>query len=71
MSTPGPTELKALIKLDALVEEHRNVFCPSYDGCLDEVVAKGWTSWTCAGCCLFGVSVAPDLLGASSQRQPV
>jgi hypothetical protein len=68
MSTFGPAELKNLIRLDAVVEEHRNLFCPSYDGCLDEVVAKGWTSWTCARCPLFAVHTQADVVSASSQR---
>jgi hypothetical protein len=68
MSTFGPAELKTLIKVDALVETHRNLFCPSYDGCLDQAVAQGWTSWSCARCPLFGVPTQADVVGASSQR---
>lgn len=68
MNAHGPAELKALIKLDALVEAHRNLFCPGYDECLDEAVAQGWTSWTCVRCPMFAVSAQADVVGASSQR---
>ena len=47
IANPTPAELKTLIKLDACVEEHRNLFCGLYDDCLDEAVEKGWASWTC------------------------
>lgn len=33
--------------------EVRNVFCRSYDGCLDLAVKKNWRSWTCGKCPLL------------------
>lgn len=32
------------------VEEHRNLDCPSYDGCLDVAVRADWLDWTCKAC---------------------
>lgn len=70
MKPVGPAELKSLLKVDALVEEHRNLFCPSYDTCLDEAVARAWTSWTCARCPLFAVAAHEDLVPLVALRQP-
>ena len=33
--------------------ETRNVFCRSYDSCLDLAVKKNWRSWTCGKCPLL------------------
>ena len=35
------------------LNESRNVFCRSYDSCLDLAVKKNWRSWTCAKCPLI------------------
>ena len=51
--SPGPAELPVLIKEDGRVLEHRRLFCGSYDQCLDQAVAAGWVSWTCARCPSF------------------
>jgi hypothetical protein len=53
VDTAGPAELPTLIKLDARVEELRNLYCVRYDFCLDEAVQKGWASWACTRCQLF------------------
>lgn len=53
LTSQVPVELTKLIDPERDVEEYRNVFCEHYDGCLDDVVSKGWTSWTCARCPLF------------------
>ncbi|HUB06777.1 MAG TPA: hypothetical protein VMB50_07245 [Myxococcales bacterium] len=63
---PNPTELEAAINPDAHgrkagVESHRRLFCPHYDDCLDEAVARGWNSWTCSRCPLNAVS--PEVEG--------
>lgn len=52
-ASPGPAELLVLIKEDFRVPEHRRLFCESYDQCLDQAVAAGWVSWTCARCPSF------------------
>ena len=74
---PNPTELDAAINPEATgrtqrgVESHRRLFCPRYDDCLDEAVAKGWNSWTCARCPLIDSSpkVEGDLEGYATQRR--
>ncbi|HEY7725314.1 MAG TPA: hypothetical protein VH880_08265 [Anaeromyxobacteraceae bacterium] len=53
IASPCPSELKQAIKLESRIEEQRSLFCARYDGCLDEAVEKGWTSWSCARCPLF------------------
>ncbi|HET9594542.1 MAG TPA: hypothetical protein VFP65_03125 [Anaeromyxobacteraceae bacterium] len=45
----GPMALPAVIA-ETAVQDHRSLFCPSYDGCLDHAVVSGWVSWSCAGC---------------------
>ncbi|HVP66615.1 MAG TPA: hypothetical protein VMT17_05075 [Anaeromyxobacteraceae bacterium] len=49
---PHPTMLPAPIEQEC-VAEHRNLFCPSYDPCLDIALAQRWPSWTCARCAFF------------------
>jgi hypothetical protein len=55
ITTRGPVELKVLIRPESPVEAQRALFCAFYDACLDEAVARSWTSWTCARCSLFAV----------------
>ncbi|HTP53156.1 MAG TPA: hypothetical protein VMK42_20880 [Anaeromyxobacteraceae bacterium] len=52
--SPHPTMLAAPIEQDG-VAEHRNLFCPNYDPCLDLALAERWPSWTCARCPLFSL----------------
>jgi hypothetical protein len=70
---PSPTELIAPINPDRGVEGHRNLFCSHYDGCLDEAVAKGWTSWSCQRCGLHAVQpkVEGGLESYATQRRLV
>jgi hypothetical protein len=49
---PNPTRLAALVRPEA-VERHRSLVCEQYDGCLDEALEHGWTSFTCERCELF------------------
>ncbi len=65
---PRPTELKVPIGPDRRIEEHRNLFCAQYDGCLDEAVKQGWNGWTCAQCNLFAVAPAPRLADYAERR---
>jgi len=58
---PFPTELSSPINPEAhgnspSVEAHRNLYCHHYDGCLDEAVKRGWNSFTCMACPLYGVN---------------
>ena len=62
LTSQVPAELTKLIDPERDVEEYRNVFCEHYDGCLDEVVSKGWMSWTCARCPLFSGEVGSGLI---------
>jgi hypothetical protein len=32
------------------------LFCNHYDNCLDEAVKKGWNSFTCMACPMYGVN---------------
>lgn len=74
---PNPTELDAAINPEAGrrnkhgVDAHRNLYCVHYDDCLDEAVAKGWNSWTCARCPLNQPSprVEGDLVDYATQRR--
>lgn len=70
MNAVGPAELKTLLRADSLIEEHRNLFCPTYDDCLDQAIERGWASWTCAQCPIFGATAQDDLTPDAAFRQP-
>jgi hypothetical protein len=54
LTLPGPSELLNLINPDCRgVETHRNLYCPSYDCCLDQAVQQRWRSWSCVRCAFF------------------
>jgi hypothetical protein len=63
LAKPTPTELASPIHPDRGVEGHRNLFCAHYDGCLGEAVRRGWNSWTCGRCHLFGLQAAEAGIG--------
>lgn len=58
-SQPNPTPLAALIRSEATVLGHRNLYCLHYDGCLDVAVKLDWDSWSCEKCPLFRVQEEP------------
>jgi hypothetical protein len=41
------------------VEYHRNLYCPTYDHCLDRAVRQRWKSWTCVTCAYFSFRFEP------------
>lgn len=47
----GPEPLPA--PLEDHVEEHRHLFCRSYDACLNQAAHENWESWSCAHCVRF------------------
>jgi hypothetical protein len=59
MLLPHPTPLLQLIRSEAVVSGHRNLYCLHYDACLDVAVKADWDSWTCEKCPLFAVHDAP------------
>ena len=50
----GPEPLQNLLSRRK-VPRNRNLFCPRYEACLDEAMARGWVSFTCARCARFEV----------------
>jgi hypothetical protein len=56
---PNPTPLLQLIRSEAIVSGHRNLYCIHYDACLDVAVKLEWDSFTCEKCPLFSVHDAP------------
>ena len=68
-ASPGPAELLVLIKEDFRVPEHRRLFCESYDQCLDQAVAAGWVSWTCARCPSFQAEEHRRIDGFAQQHK--
>lgn len=65
----GPDPLPALIA-ESQVGSHRDVFCSSYDACLDRAAQEDWTSWTCAHCARFRAprrALPPDAASASGE----
>jgi hypothetical protein len=75
---PCPMDLEQTINPEpgpkrAGVETHRNLNCHHYDNCLDEAIRRGWQSFTCAKCPMYGVAVPPQrgLEAYATQRRPV
>ncbi|WP_426756876.1 hypothetical protein [Myxococcus sp. Y35] len=61
---PRPTEFRLPLRAESFsIDEHRNVHCRFYGGCIDVAVKKDWDSFTCAKCPLFHEDRAP---GASA-----
>jgi hypothetical protein len=62
LAKPVPTELTTPINLEGSrkmsVEAHRNLFCGSYDDCLNEAVKRGWNSFTCERCPNYSLTEA-------------
>jgi hypothetical protein len=56
---PNPSPLAQLIRSEATVGGHRNLYCLHYDSCLDVAVKLDWDSWSCEKCSLFEVHDAP------------
>jgi hypothetical protein len=56
---PNPTPLATLIRSEATVSGHRNLYCFHYDACLDVAVKLDWDSWSCEKCPLFRVQEQP------------
>jgi hypothetical protein len=68
----GPVPLPALI--EDHVEEHRDLFCRSYDTCLGRAIREQWTSWSCAQCVRFRAlrrATAAPAAGAAAIPQGV
>jgi hypothetical protein len=60
MLLPSPAELALPINPDnGDVEYHRNLYCPTYDHCLDRAVRQRWKSWTCVTCAYFSFRFEP------------
>ncbi len=47
----GPVPLP--VPIEDHVEEHRHLFCSSYDLCLSRAARGDWASWTCRHCVRF------------------
>jgi len=56
---PNPAPLLQLIRSEATVSGHRNLYCVHYDACLDVAVKMDWDSWSCEKCALFRIHDAP------------
>jgi len=62
---PNPTPLATLIRSEATVAGHRNLYCFHYDACLDVAVKLDWDSWSCEKCPLFRVQEEPRTFAGS------
>jgi hypothetical protein len=69
IASRGPTQLVAPINPERRVEADRNLFCGSYDDCLDYAIGSGWSSWTCARCPVFALGPTPHGLESHAQRR--
>jgi hypothetical protein len=73
LAKPCPTELTTPINPERGLEGQRNLFCVHYDGCLDEAVRRGWSSWCCTACGLATAEPeeADGIDGYATQRKVV
>lgn len=65
---PRPMPLEGPIKED-VVQEHRNLYCLSYDRCLDACVQQGWPGWTCR-MCTYRCAGTPPEVGVFAEARP-
>ena len=63
---PNPTESSE--NPAVVTRGHRNVFCSLYDRCLNEVVKRGWSNWTCRRCELMNATPAPSAAMYANDR---
>ena len=47
---PEPMQLKAQLRSDADVAQHRRLYCGHYDQCLNQSVYAGWAGFSCTRC---------------------
>jgi hypothetical protein len=57
---PQPSPLPKLLR-EERVPAFRNLYCTRYDDCLEEAVARSWTSWSCGHCARFTTGAAARL----------
>lgn len=57
-ATASPTSRPQLLEPEA-VSQHRNVYCPEYDDCLEVAAKAGWRSFSCEHCPLARVGRMP------------
>lgn len=65
---PNPTSLPAVRGDRAGTASHRNVFCDSYQSCLNVAVKRGWADWTCAKCTLVTLTPIPSAVKYAQDR---
>lgn len=47
--TPNPIEYRTR-HIEPCPDEYRNLTCDQYGSCLDLVVKRGWSDWSCLAC---------------------
>ena len=52
MTTPNPTARSRELSLD-LVEDHKWMDCPHYEGCLSHAVNQRWRAFECCQCAFY------------------
>ncbi len=67
LNTPKPMPLEGPLK-EELVHEHRNLYCLSYDSCLDFTVQQNWRGWSCQGCPFQCVGAPPQVADFAHAR---
>jgi hypothetical protein len=60
---PAPMQLKAQLRSDEDVLQHRRLYCGHYDQCLNQSVYSGWAGFSCSRCPMRDLAVQ----GATSE----
>lgn len=63
---PNPVEVPARAQRDVSVD--REVFCPSYQRCLDYASRSGWDDFTCRQCALARLAPQPSASRYANDR---
>ena len=58
-TAPFPVEFKPARSARGELNEHRNVFCSRYSGCLDLALRRGWDDFSCHRCALYHAQNQP------------
>lgn len=54
----SPKSLLKILEPEA-VSQHRSLYCPEYDDCLQLAASAGWRSWSCESCPLARAATPP------------
>jgi len=68
--TPAPHPVESRTRhAEPCAHTYRNLTCAHYGSCLDLVVKRGWTDWSCLACVHFDQVRPVDLAAFAHDRR--